>query len=156
MLSCLWQSGGRLLADKLAFDILLERLAVEVADGHFRVVVEGNAALADLADAPEVDHPRAVDAHEGGVRQPLLEFLHAHEHHHGAVSADEVDLQILAHALHATDVGDRHAHHLVLRLEEDVVVLVYLRRAGGSCFLLGGAGHTGGGHARQPAETLRS
>ena len=77
-----------------------------------------------------------MDAHEGGVRQPLLEFLHAHEHHHGAVSADEVDLQILAHALHATDVGDRHAHHLVLRLEEDVVVLVYLRRAGGSCFLL--------------------
>lgn len=64
---------------------------------------------------------RAVYAQEVG-RQTFLHAFHGEEHDDGAWLIDDVYLQIFGHALNVAYVGNLHAHHFVLRLQEYVLV----------------------------------
>ena len=64
-------------------------------------------------------------------RQTLLHAFHSKKHDDGARLSVYMHLQILRHALDVAYVGNLYAHHLMLRLQEDILVcLLRLRFSG--------------------------
>ena len=126
-----------LFPDITGGEILVESIAVEVADGEenglwrrgWRRGIEwrlhDDAVFVDLLDVVQVDDVRAVDAHEC-VGKTLLESLHGEAGSDGTM-AEEVDFDVLAHAFDVADVADADAHDAVLGLQKEGVGIGVVR-----------------------------
>ena len=124
------RSALGLFPQEFSFEILIEVIAIKVADGKVGVFVKDDAALVDLPDFLQVDDKGTVYALEI-VGQMVFQLFHAQQYDDGFRLTVEVYLQIFAHALDVLDVADVDAYHFVLGLQKHGIVLVSLRHGDG-------------------------
>ena len=110
----------------------MERFFVHVANGQVGVSVHNDAVLVHLLNLCKIDDIGAMDAHKI-VGQSFFHLLHRQQGDNGLGFALQVYLQLLAHGLDVTDVGNGNLDDAVVGFEENCI--------GGGHFVEGGGGN---------------